>query len=168
MDPSVRPEWSSLAQRLQWVLHNRTGVVDDAEDWCKKAGVSRQYLWAAMNRPNSDIKLGHAAKLVDVPGLRIDLYWLATGRGEPAGGVKSSGTSDLLHERRRAAQKAMDEDGVPMAVIEEVRRDPAFNKPEHREKKMAYWHRVFLKVAFQRAQQAANERGLPDEERDAG
>lgn len=152
-DPSVteeiRSEWSTLGQRLKWVIQHRRGVVSSAEDWIRKASavsgvkISRQLISSATGRDGS-MRLDYAAMLVKVPGINVDLYWLATGEGDPSTGTKS--IADPWHERRRGAQLAMEKHGVPFETIDAVRRDPKWNKEALRDKRASFWKNVFIEA----------------------
>jgi hypothetical protein len=145
------PGMDTLAKRLEWVVEQGLGGITSAEDWAKRAGLSRQIIWAAINR-NGSMKLDKAAQLADVAG--VDLYWLATGRGSH---LRATAPETDPYPSRMAAVLRLRKT-VPANLIrwiEEaaswVRWSAQFNSDAYVTKTAAFWERTVLSKALELA-----------------
>jgi len=162
-------QWDSLEKRVDWVLARFPLVVRSREDWSLKAGLSRQFLSSAISRSRKEGSLTVDAleKLTDVPGLTVDPFWLGTGRGTPD--RRPPMDIDHLPQRAQAAKRAI-ADGCPQDVVDEIRSDPQYDTKEWESQRADVWYGLFMKVAFQRAQEQARarEEAAAEAERKAG
>lgn len=148
VDDGAPEKWDTLPKRFRWVVANRKHAVRSLEDWSIKAGRARQYISSAIKRANEEggsLNLREAAGLVEVPDIDIDLYWLATGRGDPSLGRRAPATIDPWPRRAAAVRRAIAE-GVAYETIERVRRETNAAPNTYRDMTEAFWLKLFIET----------------------